>query len=149
MTTLRILTDDGFILKDVNDNEFYWCNKYAEKTEDFSPYAFYNGFIWYADNATKHINLRDEFLPKIRKVKKSETYVALKSNLALNATDKAFGIPTGTNNKHGSNYKVFYEYVAFSICKEIDNKTYCPLWIANNSQISDNFEFNDKITIKL
>ena len=155
MTTLKILddtTEDGFILKNVNDDDFYWCNGYAEEQEqEQSIYLFYNNLLWNARlYSTKgYILLDGNFLPKKRRVKKSETYVALKSNLALNVTDKAYGIPAGTNNKHGNNYKVFYEWIAFSICKEMDNKIYCPLWIANNSQIADNFDFSDKITIKL
>lgn len=152
MTTLKILDDtneEGFILKNVNDDDFYWCNGYAEEEkQEFSHnYIFYNNLLWNARlfSSKGYILLDGSFLPKKRRVKKSESYVALTHIDRI--TDKSYGIITGTNGKVGSGYKVFFEYIAFSICKEIDNKIYCPLWIANS--FSDNFDFNDKITIKL
>ena len=52
MTTLKILddaTEEGFILKNVNDDDFYWCNGYAEEQEqEQSIYLFYNNLLWNA-----------------------------------------------------------------------------------------------------
>jgi len=85
--------------------------------------------------------------PSARKTltKRKTTYLELGVPIST-ATEKAIGFVTGTNNKHGSNYREFVQWVAKSQIIEQDDKTFIPAWIVSNEMIWHCVDKNSTIT---
>jgi len=63
------------------------------------------------------------------------------------ATEKAIGIVTGSNNLHGSNYREFIEWIPQSQCKTIEKDIYIPTWIISKNGLWDFVDKESKVNL--
>lgn len=119
----------------------YLLNKYEQMTDNDFLECKTPGDVYHIIQAwTKPKKKRQYVKPE------KQTYYRLDEPIQ-EATEKAYGIVTGSNNLHGSRLQVYIEWIPISQIKEIENNIYIPAWLISKNSLWNFIDKDSKIEL--